>query len=90
MLVEEGFQRLVLQYDRVFTGELLLYICPEVRLADSQSALLLAVVKTPSCLWRRTGQIFKANTEYALRFALSLCRADGLITPALLPLGFPS
>lgn len=32
MLVEEGFQRLVLQYDRVFTGERLFHTCPEVQL----------------------------------------------------------
>lgn len=27
--------------------------------------LLLPVVKTPSCLWRRTGEIVKANAEFA-------------------------
>ncbi|KAL7418232.1 hypothetical protein BDY24DRAFT_432550 [Mrakia frigida] len=42
VLVEESFQRMLLNYDRV-----------------------LNVVKTPSCLWRRTGEIFKANVEFA-------------------------
>ncbi|CED83301.1 Zn(2)-C6 fungal-type DNA-binding domain [Phaffia rhodozyma] len=42
ILIEEGFQRLVLQMDRCFT-----------------------VVRTPSLFWRRTGQIFKANNEFA-------------------------
>ncbi|ORX84902.1 hypothetical protein BCR32DRAFT_178932, partial [Anaeromyces robustus] len=39
---EESFERLLLEYDRVF-----------------------ASVGIPSCLWRRTGEIFKANRHFA-------------------------
>ena len=42
VLVEEHFERLLLEYDRVFTS-----------------------VGVPACLWRRTGEIWKANREFA-------------------------
>jgi len=42
ILVEEAFERLLLEYDRVFTS-----------------------MGIPSCLWRRTGEIFKSNKEFA-------------------------
>ncbi|KAG4107512.1 hypothetical protein H8356DRAFT_1023624 [Neocallimastix lanati (nom. inval.)] len=42
ILVEEAFERLLLEYDRVFTS-----------------------MGIPSCLWRRTGEIFKCNKEFA-------------------------
>jgi hypothetical protein len=42
VLVEEGFERLLLDYDRVFTA-----------------------MGVPACLWRRTGEIYKANNEFA-------------------------
>lgn len=42
VLVEEQFERLLLEYDRVFTS-----------------------VGVPACLWRRTGEIWKANREFA-------------------------
>lgn len=93
MLVEEGFQRLVLQYDRVFTGErLFLHLSGSSTSYSQSSCLLLAVVKTPSCLWRRTGQIFKANAEYVLRCPGSFsfhCLA-GLTLSSLSPLDSPS
>ncbi|KAI9598954.1 hypothetical protein BDF19DRAFT_429629 [Syncephalis fuscata] len=42
VLVEEAFERLLLDYDRVFSS-----------------------MGIPSCLWRRTGEIYKANNEFA-------------------------
>ena len=42
ILVEEAFERLLLDYDRVFTS-----------------------MSVPSCLWRRTGEIFRGNKEFA-------------------------
>ncbi|KAI9015494.1 zinc cluster transcriptional activator [Hyaloraphidium curvatum] len=42
VLVEEHFERLLLEYDRVFTS-----------------------VGVPACLWRRTGEIWKSNREFA-------------------------
>lgn len=42
MLVEEGFERMLLSYDRVFTS-----------------------MSMPACLWRRTGEIHRANKEFA-------------------------
>ncbi|KAJ2550390.1 Transcription factor [Coemansia sp. RSA 1933] len=42
LLVEEGFERLLLDYDNVFNS-----------------------FGVPACLWRRTGEIYKANREFA-------------------------
>ncbi|KAI8054696.1 hypothetical protein BDF22DRAFT_680570 [Syncephalis plumigaleata] len=42
VLVEESFERLLLDYDRVFSS-----------------------MGIPACLWRRTGEIYKANNEFA-------------------------
>ncbi|GAV54956.1 hypothetical protein ZYGR_0AS02790 [Zygosaccharomyces rouxii] len=42
ILVEEGFERMLLSYDRVFTS-----------------------MSMPACLWRRTGEIYRANKEFA-------------------------
>ncbi|KAI8337949.1 hypothetical protein BC941DRAFT_424144 [Chlamydoabsidia padenii] len=42
ILVEEAFDRLLLDYDRVFTA-----------------------MAIPACLWRRTGEIYKGNKEFA-------------------------
>lgn len=42
LLVEEQFERLLLDYDRVFSS-----------------------MGIPSCLWRRTGEIYKANQEFS-------------------------
>ncbi|CCG80607.1 putative Zn cluster transcription factor Rds2 [Taphrina deformans PYCC 5710] len=42
ILVEEAFERLLLDYDRVFTS-----------------------MAVPACLWRRTGEIFRGNKEFA-------------------------
>ena len=42
VLVEENFERVLLDYDRVFTS--------------------LAI---PACLWRRTGEIYRGNKEFA-------------------------
>ncbi|EIE90239.1 hypothetical protein RO3G_17396 [Rhizopus delemar RA 99-880] len=42
ILVEEGFERLLLDYDRIFTA-----------------------LRIPACLWRRTGEIYKGNREFA-------------------------
>lgn len=42
ILVEEAFERLLLDYDRVFTS-----------------------MAIPACLWRRTGEIFRGNKEFA-------------------------
>ncbi|KAJ1978697.1 Transcription factor [Dimargaris cristalligena] len=42
LVVEEMFERLLLDYDRVFSA-----------------------MGVPACLWRRTGEIYKANKEFA-------------------------
>lgn len=42
MFIEEAFERLLLDYDRVFSA-----------------------MAIPACLWRRTGEIYKANREFA-------------------------
>jgi PAS domain-containing protein len=42
VFIEEAFERLMLDYDRVF-----------------------ACMGIPACLWRRTGEIYKANREFA-------------------------
>ena len=42
MFIEEAFERLLLDYDRVFSA-----------------------MGVPACLWRRTGEIYKANREFA-------------------------
>lgn len=42
ILVEEAFERLLLDYDRVFSS-----------------------MGVPACLWRRTGEIYKGNKEFA-------------------------
>lgn len=42
VLVEESFERMLLDYDRVFTA-----------------------MAIPACLWRRTGEIYRGNKEFA-------------------------
>ena len=42
MFIEEAFERLLLDYDRVFSA-----------------------MAVPACLWRRTGEIYKGNREFA-------------------------
>lgn len=42
VFIEEAFERLLLDYDRVFSA-----------------------MGVPACLWRRTGEIYKANREFA-------------------------
>ncbi|WPK22908.1 hypothetical protein PUMCH_000130 [Australozyma saopauloensis] len=42
VLVEESFERVLLDYDRVFTS-----------------------MAIPACLWRRTGEIYRGNKEFA-------------------------
>jgi len=51
VFIEEGFDRLLLDYDRVFSA-----------------------MAIPACLWRRTGEIYKGNREFA-----ELVGIDGLI-----------
>ena len=41
VFIEEAFERLLLDYDRVFSA-----------------------MGVPACLWRRTGEIYKANREF--------------------------
>ena len=49
VLVEEFFERLLLDYDRVFTS-----------------------MAIPACLWRRTGEIFRGNKEFAALINVNL------------------
>lgn len=42
VFIEEAFERMLLDYDRVFSA-----------------------MGVPACLWRRTGEIYKANREFA-------------------------
>ena len=48
VLVEESFERMLLDYDRVFTS-----------------------MAIPACLWRRTGEIYRGNKEFALLVGVS-------------------
>lgn len=57
LLVEEGFERLLLDYDSVFNA-----------------------FGVPACLWRRTGEIYKANREFADLVGIPLARLhDGRV-----------
>lgn len=47
--IEEAFERLLLDYDRVFASQ-----------------------GIPACLWRRTGEIYKANKEFAELIGVSI------------------
>ncbi|ORZ15216.1 hypothetical protein BCR42DRAFT_416645 [Absidia repens] len=49
ILVEEAFDRLLLDYDRVFSA-----------------------MSIPACLWRRTGEIYKGNKEFATLIDVSV------------------
>ncbi|KAG0329553.1 Transcription factor [Dissophora globulifera] len=49
VLVEEAFERLLLDYDRVFSS-----------------------MGIPACLWRRTGEIYKSNKEFAALVSVPL------------------
>ncbi|KAJ3346748.1 hypothetical protein HDU83_002693 [Entophlyctis luteolus] len=49
VLVEEAFERMLLEYDRVFSS-----------------------MGIPSCLWRRTGEIWKCNKEFAQLIGLPM------------------
>lgn len=42
VFIEESFERLLLDYDRVFSA-----------------------MGIPACLWRRTGEVYKGNREFA-------------------------
>ncbi|KAJ2784434.1 Transcription factor [Coemansia javaensis] len=57
LLIEEGFERLLLDYDNVFNS-----------------------FGLPACLWRRTGEIYKANREFADLVGLPLsCFHEGRV-----------
>ena len=63
MFIEEAFERLLLDYDRVFSA-----------------------MAIPACLWRRTGEIYKANREFA-----ELVGVDGyMLRDVSPPLSSPS
>lgn len=49
ILVEESFERMLLDYDRVFTA-----------------------MAIPACLWRRTGEIYRGNKEFASLVEVSI------------------
>lgn len=49
ILIEEAFERLLLDYDRVFS-----------------------TMGIPACLWRRTGEIYKGNKEFADLIGVSI------------------
>ncbi|QPG76760.1 hypothetical protein FOA43_004154 [Brettanomyces nanus] len=49
VLVEENFERMLLDYDRVFTS-----------------------MAIPACLWRRTGEIYRGNKEFASLVEVSI------------------
>ncbi len=63
VFVEEAFERLMLDYDRVFSGGSDTST-PQTSPHVSESAHT-AAIHTPACLWRRTGEIYKANREFA-------------------------
>ena len=49
IFIEEAFERLLLDYDRVFSA-----------------------MGVPACLWRRTGEIYKGNGEFANLIGVSV------------------
>ena len=53
-------ERWMLEYDRAFACT---RSCPFT--ADSSSCWYVIAIHTPSCVWRRTGEIQKANQEFA-------------------------
>ena len=68
MFIEEAFERLLLDYDRVFSA-----------------------MAIPACLWRRTGEIYKGNREFAELVGLDsfmLRDVSPIITLGLALMGF--
>lgn len=67
VLVEESFERLLLDYDRVFSsmGTHLSFINFIFLLLTFNFYVSLAAAGIPSCLWRRTGEIYKANPSFS-------------------------
>jgi hypothetical protein len=60
VFIEEAFERLLLDYDRVFSA-----------------------MAVPACLWRRTGEIYKGNREFA-----ELVGLDGYMLRDVCPITF--
>jgi len=60
VFIEEAMERWMLEYDRAFACT---RSCPFT--ADSSSCWYVIAIHTPSCVWRRTGEIQKANQEFA-------------------------
>lgn len=58
VLVEEFFERLLLDYDRVFTS-----------------------MAIPACLWRRTGEIYRGNKEFAALINVNLEELRDVLNP---------
>lgn len=54
VFIEEAFERLLLDYDRVFSS-----------------------MGIPSCLWRRTGEIYKGNKEFAALVGVPIEQLQG-------------
>lgn len=61
VFIEEAFERLLLDYDRVFSA-----------------------MAIPACLWRRTGEIYKGNREFA-----ELVGLDGFMLRDVSPVPAP-
>ena len=58
VMVEEFFERLLLDYDRVFTS-----------------------MAIPACLWRRTGEIYRGNKEFAALINVNLDELRDVLPP---------
>jgi PAS domain-containing protein len=62
VFIEEAFERLMLDYDRVFS-------CMGI----------------PACLWRRTGEIYKGNREFAELVGVEGYMLRDVSFPGLIP-----
>ena len=65
-MVEEFFERLLLDYDRVFTS-----------------------MAIPACLWRRTGEIYRGNKEFAALINVNLDELRDVLSPHICHLYLP-
>lgn len=77
VFIEEAFERLLLDYDRAPLKLPALKVSTSL---TSHSTGVFSSMGIPSCLWRRTGEIYKGNKEFAAlgRLPLQVLPAPGL------------
>lgn len=87
VFIEEAFERLLLDYDRAPLKLPALKVSTSL---TSHSTGVFSSMGIPSCLWRRTGEIYKGNKEFAAlgRLPLQVLPAPGL-TSVINAVGVP-